>query len=397
MTILPPEILRKILAICFPDPHPSPFSTLSTALQLSSQTLRAITLEILWTRVEFDGPLDPKTRLISRDHIRHIVRAILIKGMEKSWSTTIWRTLLSLLQSIPNLRKVFFEQIGTGTYSIDHLRKITPTQQQIDLPGWDILTFYEDQQIHTTDSFLMPWSILDRLMCTGLITRIRSLDISSNHGALEIDLMVYCIIHGTIFYQLEALTLGGLTERHITGELLWKFITTHTPALSLLKVVITPSSQPSSQLHTIVESWATCSWPPTLRHLQFPADRKNGDWPPHLLSYANVSRRTEPSHQADVLCQQMRLQNLQELQWCAADAFEVMALLDAVSYESPDIRRIVIEHTISELDENLVSPFLCLPIIHLNSSTDSSRRHSECHQENAPHTRSCHPTSSGNV
>ena len=191
MTILPPEILCKILAIFFPDPHPSPFSTLSTALQLSSQTLRAITLEILWTRVEFDGPLDPRTRLISRDHIRHIVCAILIKGMEKSWSTTIWRTLLSLLQSIPNLHKVFFEQIGTGTYSIDHLRTITPTQQEVDLPGWDILTFYEDQQIHTTDSFLMPWSILDWLMCTSLITHICSLDISSNHGALEIDLMVY--------------------------------------------------------------------------------------------------------------------------------------------------------------------------------------------------------------
>ena len=107
------SIIPGPLAICFPDPHPSPSSTLSTALQLSSQTLRAITLEILWTRVEFDGPLDPKTRLISRDHICHIVRAILIKGMEKSWSTTIWCTLLSLLQSIPNLRKVFFEQIGT--------------------------------------------------------------------------------------------------------------------------------------------------------------------------------------------------------------------------------------------------------------------------------------------
>ena len=209
--------------------------------------------------------------------------------------------------------------------------------------------------------------------------------------------MVYCIIHGMIFYQLKVLTLHGLTERHITGELLWKFITTHTPALSLLTVIITPSSQPSSQLHTIVKSWATCRWPPTLHHLQFAADCKNGNWPPHLLSYANVSCKMENLHQADILCQQMQLQNLQEFQWCAADAFEVIALPDAVSYESPDIQRMVIEHMISELDENLISPFLHLPTIHLNSSADSSGRNSECHQENAPHTRSCHSTSSGNV
>ena len=209
MTNLPLEILCKILAICFPNPHPSPSGTLSTALQLSSQTFRAITLEILWT---------------------HIVWAILIKGMEKSWSTTIWRTILSLLQSIPNLHKVFFEQIGPGTYWINHLRKITSTQQETDLPGWDFLTFYEEQQICSTDSFLMPWSILDQLLCSGLITCMCSLDISSNHGALEIDLMVYCIIHGMIFYQLKVLTLRGLTKRHITRELLWKFITAHTPA-----------------------------------------------------------------------------------------------------------------------------------------------------------------------
>ena len=77
-------------------------------------------------------------------------------------------------------------------------------------------------------------------------------------------------------------------------------------------------------------------------------------------------------HQADILCQQMQLQNLQELQWCADDAFEVIALPDAVSYKSPDIQCIVIEHMISELDKNLISPFLPLPTIHLNSSTDSS-------------------------
>jgi hypothetical protein len=353
MRCLPPEILRMIIAICFSRPDQSRTGSLSNSLQLSTQMLRAITLEIVWRAVELDGPGDALRNLLCKDHIRHVVRVILIRNMQRAWPMTSWRMLISLLQSFTKLRKVFFEQDGTGVYDIEHLSKINPTKDQNGQHSWDVLTFYEIQRDHRVESSFVPWGILERLLCSSLIARIQFLDVTSNHGVLETDLMTYCVLHGIVFSHLRSLTLGGLTERTIAGELIWRFINVHIPSILLLKVTLV--SQPSPQPHGLVELWAKCTWPPTLRHLQFPADCMNGDWPPSLLSYANVYPRNEPSYRPDILCQQMHLEALQELYWCTVDAYEVLALLDTISYESPHIRRIELQHPVPDLDESSVS------------------------------------------
>jgi hypothetical protein len=46
----------------------------------------------------------------------------------------------------------------------------------------------------------------------------------------------------------------------------------------------------------------------------------------------------------------MRFQDLQELSWTVVDAYEMIALLDALSYESPNILRIKLNHTLQNLD-----------------------------------------------
>jgi hypothetical protein len=348
-TQFPTEILRQIIALSFTYANRSPTGNLSNALQLTSQAFRAITLEIVWATVELDDPTDCLSRVLVKDHIRDVVQAVLVRNMYKPWSTTSWRNLMSLLKSFPKLSHLFFEQEGTGIYPADHLRDMIPVPVDTDSEQrrWDVVTFCETQRPNTTHSYLVPWSVLDDIFRSCIITQVQCLEISSNHGALETDLIVYCVFHGIILNRLDTLAFGGFTDRHFSSEIFWKFITLHTPSIHLLRVSTRPSP---TRLPTFVDSWPKCSWPPALRHLQFPFDFKNGDWPPHLVSYANLSPRKQPSHRAEILCQQMRFQDLQELSWTVVDAYEMIALLDALSYESPNILRIKLNHTLQNLD-----------------------------------------------